>query len=192
MNKKEFLKELNKKLKHLPENERIDAVKYYEEYFEDAQINEDIDVLCELSTPSEIASQILSEYSIKEKNKESKNIKTKISSIWFVLLAILVSPISLPITILLILVIIIGLFAIFLVGFVFLVVAASLIGSGVYIIFSGIGYIFTDINSTLISLGLGAIFIGISVLAIILIVIGLRKIFSLTFYFFNKILNNLK
>ncbi|GAA0103663.1 hypothetical protein UT300013_02850 [Paraclostridium sordellii] len=192
MNKKEFLKELNKKLKHLPENERIDAVKYYEEYFEDAQINEDIDVLCELSTPSQIASQILSEYAIKEKNKESKNIKTKISSIWFVLLAILVYPIALPITILLILVIIIGLFAISLVGFVFLVVAASLIGSGVSIIFSGIGYIVTDISSTLISLGLGAIFIGISVLVIILIVIGLRKIFSLTFYFLNKILNNLK
>lgn len=192
MNKKEFLKELNKKLKYLPENERIDAVKYYEEYFEDAQINEDIDVFCELSTPSEIASQILSEYAIKEKNKESKNIKTKISSIWFVLLAILVSPIALPITIPLILVIIIGLFVISLVGFVILVVATSLIGSGVSIIFSGIGYIVTDISSTLISLGLGAIFIGISVLVIILIVIGLRKIFSLTFYFLNKILNNLK
>ncbi|WP_279285340.1 hypothetical protein [Paraclostridium sordellii] len=26
MNKKEFLKELNKKLKHLPENEKIDAL----------------------------------------------------------------------------------------------------------------------------------------------------------------------
>ncbi|MDU2147600.1 MAG: DUF1700 domain-containing protein [Paeniclostridium sordellii] len=192
MNKKEFLKELNKKLKHLPENEKIDAVKYYEEYFEDAQINEDIDVLCELSTPSEIASQILSEYAIKEKNKESKNIKTKISSIWFVLLAILVSPIALPITIPLILVIIIGLFVISLVGIVVLVVAASLISSGVSIIFSGIGYIVSDISSTLISLGLGAIFIGISVLVIILIVIGLRKIFNLTFYFLNKILNNLK
>lgn len=77
MNKKEFLKELNKKLKHLPENEKIDAVKYYEEYFEDAQINEDIDVLCELSTPSEIASQILSEYAIKEKIKNQRISKLK-------------------------------------------------------------------------------------------------------------------
>ncbi|WP_195938363.1 DUF1700 domain-containing protein [Romboutsia sp. 1001713B170131_170501_G6] len=167
MNKDEFLKILRKKLKSLPQKEIDDALMYYEEYFDEAGIDSDHDVLCELSHPSDIASQILSEYAVKEINSKTKSIKTGISSLWFILLAIIVSPIAFPIAFPILITIVVGIFVSLVLGFVFFIVTGSLVFSGVVVLLSGFKYLFVDIATSLISIGTGSLLIGISILGII-------------------------
>ena len=59
MTKDQFLSELERKLKHLPADERADAVEFYREYFEEAGVENEQRVIAELKSPSHIASKSL-------------------------------------------------------------------------------------------------------------------------------------
>lgn len=63
MTKYEFLGDLSRLLSNLPEDERKQAMKYYEDYFADAGEAREQDVLQELGTPKEVAKLILEESS---------------------------------------------------------------------------------------------------------------------------------
>lgn len=186
MNKNEFLRLLNQKLKNLPNNEREDAIRYYEEYFEEAGIQDSDDVLNELSSPSEIAAQILSEHAIKGLNSDTKPIKNKISSMWFILLALLVSPLAFPIALPIIILLFVGTLLIFIFGFVFVVVSTSLVGAGVSILASGFGSMFTNIGTALMSIGVGIIMIGITVLVFLGVGYIISKLFNFIVTTINK------
>ena len=58
MNKKLFLDELHRLLSDLPPDERNQAIKYYEDYFEDAGPENEQAILKELGSPQELANQI--------------------------------------------------------------------------------------------------------------------------------------
>lgn len=58
MNKAEFLSELERLLSNVPENERLEALKYYEEYFADAGEENEQKVIAELESPQKIADKI--------------------------------------------------------------------------------------------------------------------------------------
>ena len=58
MNKKIFLDELHRLLSDLPPEERNQAIKYYEDYFEDAGPENEQAILKELGSPQELADQI--------------------------------------------------------------------------------------------------------------------------------------
>lgn len=178
MNKNEFLKELKRKLKSLPKSERDDAIRYYEEYFDDAQIEDDTDVLYELSKPSEIASQILAEHAVKGVNSKNKSIKNNISSIWFILLAIVVSPLAFPLAFPILITILVSIFVTFILGFVFVVVCMSLIAAGFTVLVDGLTYVFSDLGMALSSLGIGFLIIGFSVLIFTTFVVLIGKLFK--------------
>lgn len=61
MNKTIFLRELEQYLQEISEEERKEAVSYYENYFEDAGIENEEAVLAELGSPREVANSILAE-----------------------------------------------------------------------------------------------------------------------------------
>ena len=61
MTKETFLKELEQYLQGISEEERKEAVLYYENYFEDASIENEEAVLEELGSPREVASSILAD-----------------------------------------------------------------------------------------------------------------------------------
>lgn len=63
MSKKEFLDTLHQLLASLPTEERLSAVKYYEEYFEEAGPQQEEAILAELGTPQSIADALLRDYS---------------------------------------------------------------------------------------------------------------------------------
>ncbi|HAX72513.1 MAG TPA: hypothetical protein DCY20_03185, partial [Firmicutes bacterium] len=92
MNKHEFIKDLQKRLKQLPQSDINNALNYYVEYFEDANTSAHEDVTLIFGHPSSIASDILADYAV----NHPVQVKTKTSSIWFVVLAILAAPIGLP------------------------------------------------------------------------------------------------
>jgi uncharacterized membrane protein len=58
MNKEIFLRDLRRFLADMPEEEREQALKYYEDYFEDAGPENEQNVIQELGSPIEVAKQI--------------------------------------------------------------------------------------------------------------------------------------
>lgn len=58
MNKAEFMRELERLLQNIPENERVEALNYYEEYFSDAGEENEQKVLEELESPEKVADNI--------------------------------------------------------------------------------------------------------------------------------------
>lgn len=58
MTKQEFLEKLNSLLSDIPKTERDEAIEYYQEYFEEAGINDMEDVLKRIGAPEKIAATI--------------------------------------------------------------------------------------------------------------------------------------
>lgn len=96
VNREEFILELRSKLTRLPKEELEAAVGYYEEYFDEAGEENEQSVIKELGSTSQIAKQIMADYAIKEKEIAPQSTKQGIKSIWIIILAILASPIAVP------------------------------------------------------------------------------------------------
>lgn len=58
MNRAEYMRELERLLQNIPENERVEALTYYEEYFNDAGAENEQQVIAELGAPSRVADNI--------------------------------------------------------------------------------------------------------------------------------------
>lgn len=58
MNKAEYMRELEGLLQNIPDNERVEALTYYEEYFNDAGEENEQQVISELGEPSRVADNI--------------------------------------------------------------------------------------------------------------------------------------
>ena len=94
MTRNEFMTALRKRLSHLPAEEQDAALKYYEEYFDEAESEEE--AARQLSSPDAIADRILADYgagnAARKGQKEGR-------SPWFyvsiVLLCVLFSPVLL-------------------------------------------------------------------------------------------------
>ena len=62
MNRAEYLAALRRALSVLPEEERANALRYYEEYFDDAGPENEAKAIAELGDPANVAAQILADY----------------------------------------------------------------------------------------------------------------------------------
>lgn len=80
MIKKEFMKELERRLSKIPENEKRDALNYYEDYFAEAAIDDDMLVPDTMGTPEDIAKQIIDEVVQKEQSEEYFDDKANVTS----------------------------------------------------------------------------------------------------------------
>ena len=58
MDKKEYLNRLQMQLEDLTNEERREALEYYEEYFADAGEENEDEVICSLGEPEQVAEQI--------------------------------------------------------------------------------------------------------------------------------------
>lgn len=62
MNRQEFFRRLEYLLRGIPEYERMDALAYYNAYFDDAGVENEQQVLQELGSPEQVAQMILDDY----------------------------------------------------------------------------------------------------------------------------------
>ena len=62
MNRNEYMAALRRALSVLPEEERASALRYYEEYFDDAGPENEQRVIADLGAPETVAEQILADY----------------------------------------------------------------------------------------------------------------------------------
>lgn len=166
MNRAEFLKELDRKLKYIPVEDREDAINYYDEYIGDSGLDENADVTAILGTPKEVASKIIADCTAKyaTEQTEKKTIKGGAKTAWLVVLGIASLPISLPLAITAIalaLTCLIALAAVILAvglsGFAACIVGVVVIVRAFFI--HGIGQVLITVGTGLLGIGLGAMFV---------------------------------
>lgn len=178
MSKDEYLKKLRLKIKKLPKQEIEEAINYYQEYFEEAGEENTASVIARLGSPSSVASQILADYAVKDLGTDHDSTKKSLSAIWFIILAILASPIALP---LLAVVIIFALTLILVCGVTVLTLFVFVIGlpiSGLVSTISGIAVFFQHWQTSIFFIGLGLIAFGIGMLLYSPIVYFSKKVSS--------------
>ncbi|MBQ6812320.1 MAG: DUF1700 domain-containing protein [Agathobacter sp.] len=78
MNRQEFFRQLESLLMNIPEQERADALAYYNDYFDEAGIENEQRVIQELGSPQKVAQSIIedvrsSEYSQSQQQEENQS-----------------------------------------------------------------------------------------------------------------------
>lgn len=175
MNREDFMKELVAKLSRLPEEERLAAIAYYEEYFDEAGPNKEAEVIRELGNPSDIAKQLMADFVVREAEVTSMKPKQSFETVWIIIAALFAGPIALPIAIT---VASLGVAAIVTVGaliFSGIITVVALAGSSVLVGITGIGALFVHPATGIVMLGGSLTLIGISLLIGMLIYIVLGK-----------------
>jgi len=168
MNKQEFMNELRNKIKKLPKEEIDNAISYYEEYFEEAGVENEQNVIKELGSPSIVGSELIANFAVKEiENIKESNSKSRLSAIWLAVIAIFVSPIALPVAIAMAAVIFSLLVVIFSVIFAFAVTGITLFLSGVITLIAAIMIVFQDVATSIFFIGAACLLVGLSVLFIV-------------------------
>nr|WP_315020290.1 DUF1700 domain-containing protein [uncultured Aminipila sp.] len=181
MNRQEFIKKLESELSKLPKNEIKDAIDYYNEYLDDAGLENEEIALKELGNPSRIATQIKADFAVKQlsikKAGDKADGKKGIAIIWWVILGIFTAPVALPIAItggllaicILLTLAIIVIAALFCVGAFFV--------SGIIAFVVGIYILFVNFVNGLFAVGVGMALIGVTALLSVGIVLASRKFF---------------
>lgn len=160
MNKEKFLSELKEKLTVLSNEEREAAITYYEEYFDDAGIENEQMVLKELGSVDKVVEVILKEnnYSTNKIDKEENNSEDNndVQSINYVNIALIivlfvfVFPVVFP-----------GLIGLFFTILGLLFAGLGLLIAGAFITLVGFASMFTTPVNGLLILGIGLIIFAI-------------------------------
>jgi len=167
MTKTEYIEQLNHKLRAMPDNERRDALEYYDGYLSDA--DDEAAAMAQLGSPGEVAANILVSHAAKEPAGGEAGRKAGAKGIriaWMVALAIFALPVGLPLVITLATIafsLIISLLAIvFAVG-----------ASGMALLFAGVaGIVFfpmivlQDVGTAFLFLGGGLVTLGLGILLV--------------------------
>ncbi len=160
--RQKYINDLSIYLRQLADEERNDALEFYDEYIADAGLETRTAIEERLGTPRQLSHKILADYSIKANNESIKeghpaSPHSSWRVFWWVLVAIITSPITfgLGIAVLALLLAAGG-------------VALSLIVGIVALIF-GIGLLATNLFSGLFYLGLGVTLIGLFLVCLPLI-----------------------
>ena len=169
MNKSEFMEELSAQLSQIDAHERSEAIAFYNEYFEDAGIENEQAVIEELGSPAQVAAQIKADAAVKETQAGSTPVKKGIYAIAVVILGIC----SLPITFPLLIVALAAVFTILVLAATFVFVLVVLVGAGFFtgivLLAEGIGVLFAVPSAGIFCIGFGLVVLGFSMLSAIIV-----------------------
>lgn len=196
MDREKYLTELEEYLQPLTPEERADAIMYYSEYIEDAELETRQQIEESLGSPKSLSRKVLADYSIRSTEKEVENQRTakpasNVKMIWLILLALLASPFILGLG---------GVLVAVLIAVICLVVAGVfaagvLLCGGVVLLgvllYTGIGMLFTSWAVGLFYLGLGLLVLGLLLVAFPiaywLVRVILQGIGNLSRYLYEKV-----
>ena len=169
MNRIEFMEELSGLLQDIPEEDRMDALNYYNDYFDDARAENEKNVIDELESPEKVAAKIKADREDPEDGKagmpmeqDNKPWTNKWLKMILIVAIILVGcPVIVPVAIGLLAAIagiLIAAFAFFIaivIGFAAIVIVAIVLTA------AGIGSMFVNIGAGLALFGAGMILIAV-------------------------------
>lgn len=164
MTKKEYMKKLAYQLRRLPKEDFDKAMDYFEEYFEDAGIENEQKAIEDLGAPEEAASALILDLAQENAAKPPKTMKRRFSALWIAILALFAAPIALPLALCILAVIaslILGILAV--VGGILVTALAAVAGSMLGII-GGIAIIPQTFGGGLVTIGLSLMLIGCGIL----------------------------
>lgn len=168
MTKTEYIAKLTKYLRKLPQQDYEEAIEYFMEYFEEAGPENEARVIAELGTPKEAAHEVISRL-LEEKIVEDKSsLRNKTTILWIAILAVLASPVALPILLFFLAMIMTLLMIIFAVIVTALALTFALLISGVYTFFTSFSLLSVSLASTLFGGGLGLLMFGGALLLLLI------------------------
>lgn len=163
MNRAEYMKSLQHRLKKLPREDYDRAVAYFEEYFEDAGPEAEAQAIEDLGTPELAADSIIRSFAVENAQKPEKNVKRGFSKVWVGILAICAAPVGLPLALALAAVMLAVVVVIVALIFCVFAVALSLTVSSVPCIILSIWFLFTSTANGVATLGIGFLGLGIGI-----------------------------
>lgn len=167
MTKVEYLAKLDKYLRKLPKEDYQEAMDYFSEYFEEAGPENEAQVITELGTPKEAARDIISRLLDEKIIDQEKTPKSRVSMVWLAILAVIITPVALPLALVLFLAVItilaLGVAAIAVV----LSLGVAFLTSGIYMLFDSWSYLNISFSATALSFGLGLLALGLSLLTLL-------------------------
>ena len=168
MTRTEYIAKLTKYLRKLPQQDYEEAIEYFMEYFEEAGPENEARVIAELGTPKEAAHEVISRL-LEEKIVEDKSsLRNKTAILWIAILAVLASPVALPILLFFLAMIMTLLMIIFAVKVTALALTFALLISGVYTFFTSFSLLSVSLASTLFGGGLGLLMFGGALLLLLI------------------------
>ena len=168
MTRTEYIAKLTKYLRKLPQKDYEEALEYFMEYFEEAGPENEARVIAELGTPKEAAHEVISRL-LEEKIVEDKSsLRNKTAILWIAILAVLASPVALPILLFFLAMIMTLLMIIFAVIVTALALTFALLISGVYTFFTSFSLLNISLASTLFGGGLGLLMFGGALLLLLI------------------------
>ena len=172
--RQKYINDLSIYLRQLTDEERNDALEFYDEYIADAGLETRTAIEERLGTPRQLSRKILADYSIKANNESIKeghpaSPHSSWRVFWWVLVAIITSPITFGLGIALLAVLLAagGIALSLIVGIVALIFGVAVIA--IVSLYIGIGLLATNLFSGLFYLGLGLTLIGLFLVCLPLI-----------------------
>ena len=168
MTRTEYIAKLTKYLRKLPQKDYEEALEYFMEYFEEAGPENEARVIAELGTPKEAAHEVISRLLDEKIIEEKSSLRNKTTILWIAILAVLASPVALPILLFFLAMIMTLLMIIFAVIVTALALTFALLISGVYTFFTSFSLLNVSLASTLFGGGLGLLMFGGALLLLLI------------------------
>ena len=169
--KQEFMWKLERAINKMPLEDRLKALRYYNEYFDEAGPEREAELLNQLENPDVIAKRIMAEYAVSQTEKREpipQSGRKQLRYIWMILLGICAAPIAIPMVIAIVAVAFSLLVTLFAVAFAFILTAAVLILVGIVVLGVGIVTLFTEPISGVMGIGAALGIAGIGMLLLVL------------------------
>lgn len=178
--REKYIAELASYLSPLDSDERADALEFYDEYITEANLGTREEIEARLGSPRQLGYKILADYSIRTNNEETAKSgrpaspKSNWKVFWWVLIAIITSPVTFTIGIAAIGILIglIGASLGILVGALAIVIAVVVVACA--LVYAGIILLFSEPLTGLFYLGLGLAFAGAFMICLPLLIWFIR------------------
>ena len=170
----EYLNQLQKYLKKLPQSDYEDAMEYFTEYFADAGPEKEQAVIEELGTPKQAAAELMMnlldrkmderEAMEQEGKRKEKKKTTGANVVWIAILALFAAPIGAPILISILIVLLCAALCVALLDMSVFLIAVVGVVVGVKMLLRGILAVSVSFGGFCFITGMGILLIGISTL----------------------------
>ena len=160
MTRTEYIAKLTKYLRKLPQKDYEEALEYFMEYFEEAGPENEAQVIAELGTPKEAAHEVISRLLDEKIIEDKSSLRNKTTILWIAILAVLASPVALPILLFFLAMLLTLLLIIFAVIVTALALTLVLLISGVHTFSTSFSLLSVSLASTLFGLGVGLLMFG--------------------------------
>ncbi|AVK61277.1 hypothetical protein C5Z25_05620 [Lactobacillus sp. CBA3605] len=171
----DYLNKFAALLVQLQADERDEVIEFYREYLLDADIQNYADCVAELGAPKQLARKVLADYSIRFNENlnanTSKHQKSKsgMRTIWWVILALLSTPITIPALLVILGVLLALAIMVFAMAVVIVVGFVTVTILALTMITAGIGLFMQSLGTALFYLGIGLALLGIELLILPLV-----------------------